>query len=261
MSSSRGPGSGFAPSPAPDLTLWAPLNPERRRDPWASWGAQSQRRGTARRGCCRALVEIRFFVHRQVRDLCSPRARLFCRLTGLDGGAGAAAHPPNGTWGWGDAPRAPNGMASGSEEKEEERDVRSAENTSLFSSFQHVAVGLAFAKGRPFRQPLDQLAYLFMGAVTATSSFLLCPVQPLHQFLELTCSPSEWRVTLLALALGHFLRSAFLEASDPGKSCTPSGARSAPAPSAPRRGLPITRRQTPEIKIAIETPKKMSHWT
>ncbi|CAM5129513.1 unnamed protein product [Natator depressus] len=96
----------------------------------------------------------------------------------------AAAHPPNGTWGWGDAPRAPNGMASGSEEKEEERDVRSAENTSLFSSFQHVAVGLAFAKGRPFRQP----------------------PRP-----TLTCSPSEWRVTLLALALGHFLRSAFLE--------------------------------------------------
>ncbi|XP_043393538.1 protein phosphatase 1 regulatory subunit 35 isoform X2 [Chelonia mydas] len=87
-------------------------------------------------------------------------------------------------WHLGDAPGAPNGTAGGGEEKEQERDVCSAENTSLFSSFQHVAVGLAFAKGRPFRQP----------------------PRP-----SLTCSPSEWRVALLALALGHFLRSAFLE--------------------------------------------------
>ncbi|XP_043393541.1 protein phosphatase 1 regulatory subunit 35 isoform X4 [Chelonia mydas] len=203
MSSAPGPGSGFAPSPAPDPTLWAPLNLVRRRDPWASRGAPSRRLGTARRGCCRGPGGDPL--------LCPPpgpgplesegpvvlpadgagwrgerpsRRRPLPRHTALPpAGAGGSCSPAP-KWHLGDAPGAPNGTAGGGEEKEQERDVCSAENTSLFSSFQHVAVGLAFAKGRPFRQP----------------------PRP-----SLTCSPSEWRVALLALALGHFLRSAFLE--------------------------------------------------
>ncbi|CAM4719009.1 unnamed protein product [Caretta caretta] len=114
---------------------------------------------------------------------------------------------PSPQWhlGWGDAPGAPNGTAGGSEE-ERERDVCSAENNSLFSSFQDVAVGLAFAKGRPFRQP----------------------PRP-----TLTGSPSEWRVTLLALVLGHFLRSAFWRRVRFLLGSAPDDARPSPEPPAP----------------------------
>ncbi|XP_043359651.1 protein phosphatase 1 regulatory subunit 35 isoform X2 [Dermochelys coriacea] len=148
MSSASAPGSGFAPSAAPDLTLWAPLTLLRRRDPW---------RGVELRG-------------------------------------GAAA-------------------------------------------------------GAPCRGAGGDLS---MGAVTATSTFLLllllCPIPPLHQFLELTCSPSEWRVTLLALALGHFLLSAFLEVRFLLGSA-PDEAPPSPEPSAPRS--PAVVAEAPRAKSGL----------
>ncbi|CAM4707519.1 unnamed protein product [Caretta caretta] len=230
MSSAPGPGSGFAPSPAPDPTLWAPLSPVRRRDPWASRGAPSRRRGTARRGCCRgplpwsrwrsaSLSIARSGPLESEGPVVLPadgagwrgerpsRRRPLPRHTALPpAGAGGSLQPsPQWHLGWGDAPGAPNGTAGGSEE-ERERDVCSAENTSLFSSFQHVAVGLAFAKGRPFRQP----------------------PRP-----SLTGSPSEWRVTLLALVLGHFLRSAFWRRVRFLLGSAPDDARPSPEPPAP----------------------------
>ncbi|XP_043359653.1 protein phosphatase 1 regulatory subunit 35 isoform X6 [Dermochelys coriacea] len=91
-----------------------------------------------------------------------------------------------------------------------------------------------------------------MGAVTATSTFLLllllCPIPPLHQFLELTCSPSEWRVTLLALALGHFLLSAFLEVRFLLGSA-PDEAPPSPEPSAPRS--PAVVAEAPRAKSGL----------
>ncbi|CAM4689703.1 unnamed protein product [Lepidochelys olivacea] len=124
-------------------------------------------------------------------------------------GVGGCARGPPRHLGWGDAPGAPHGTAGGGEE-ERERDVCSAENASLFSSFQDVAVGLAFAKGRPFRQP----------------------PRP-----TLTCSPSEWRV---ALVLGHFLEASPCPRLTPALpqvrfllGSAPDDARPSPEPPAP----------------------------
>uniref|UniRef100_A0A670J3W8 Cation-transporting ATPase n=1 Tax=Podarcis muralis TaxID=64176 RepID=A0A670J3W8_PODMU len=73
--------------------------------------------------------------------------------------------------------------------EDEEDSVRGFENTTLFyvSCFQYVAVALAFAKGRPFRQPTRTNA-LFVVSLAATSGFLLFlllwPIPALDEFFE-----------------------------------------------------------------------------
>uniref|UniRef100_A0ACB8EWZ2 Uncharacterized protein n=1 Tax=Sphaerodactylus townsendi TaxID=933632 RepID=A0ACB8EWZ2_9SAUR len=94
--------------------------------------------------------------------------------------------------------------------------VRSFENTTLFyvSCFQYVAVALAFAKGRPFRQPI-QTNGLFLASLVTISSFLLLlllwPIPVLDELLELDCIPYEWRLILLALTLSNLVLSLSLE--------------------------------------------------
>uniref|UniRef100_A0ABM5EJN6 Polyamine-transporting ATPase 13A3-like n=1 Tax=Pogona vitticeps TaxID=103695 RepID=A0ABM5EJN6_9SAUR len=94
--------------------------------------------------------------------------------------------------------------------------VRSFENTTLFyiSCFQYIAVALAFAKGRPFRQPTQTNGF-FVASLVATSGFLLFlllwPIPALDQFFELSCIPYEWRIILLVLALSNLVLSVSLE--------------------------------------------------
>ncbi|XP_077171278.1 polyamine-transporting ATPase 13A3-like [Paroedura picta] len=112
-----------------------------------------------------------------------------------------------------------NGTAGPELEEEEEGDatsVRSFENTTLFyvSCFQYVAVALAFAKGRPFRQPTHANG-LFLASLVTISGFLLLlllwPIPALDEFLELDCIPYEWRLILLALTLSNLVLSLSLE--------------------------------------------------
>uniref|UniRef100_A0A670J3P7 Uncharacterized protein n=1 Tax=Podarcis muralis TaxID=64176 RepID=A0A670J3P7_PODMU len=80
-----------------------------------------------------------------------------------------------------------------------EDSVRGFENTTLFyvSCFQYVAVALAFAKGRPFRQP-----------TRTNGESTHCPL-----FFQLACIPFEWRLILLALTLSNLALSLSLEVS------------------------------------------------
>ncbi|CAI5791593.1 probable cation-transporting ATPase 13A3 isoform X1 [Podarcis lilfordi] len=100
--------------------------------------------------------------------------------------------------------------------EDDEDSVRGFENTTLFyvSCFQYVAVALAFAKGRPFRQPTRTNA-LFVVSLAATSGFLLFlllwPIPALDEFFELACIPFEWRLILLALTLSNLALSLSLE--------------------------------------------------
>nr|XP_060635789.1 polyamine-transporting ATPase 13A3-like [Anolis sagrei ordinatus] len=105
------------------------------------------------------------------------------------------------------------------EEKEaeaEEDSVRSLENTTLFyvSCFQYIAVALAFAKGRPFRQP-TWTNRPFVASLFGTSAFLLVfllwPMPALDDFFELVCVPYEWRIILLVLVLSNLVLSVSLE--------------------------------------------------
>ncbi|KAJ6654962.1 hypothetical protein lerEdw1_006433 [Lerista edwardsae] len=102
------------------------------------------------------------------------------------------------------------------EEEEEEHSVRSFENTTLFhiSCFQYIAVALAFAKGRPFRQP-TRTNGVFVASLVATSAFLLLlllwPGSTLDEFFELDGIPYEWRLVLLVLALSNVVLSLLLE--------------------------------------------------
>nr|XP_056719148.1 polyamine-transporting ATPase 13A3-like [Euleptes europaea] len=113
----------------------------------------------------------------------------------------------------------PRNVTAGLDPEEEGDDatsVRSFENTTLFyvSCFQYVAVALAFAKGRPFRQPTHTNG-LFLASLVAISSFLLLlllwPIPALDEFLELDCIPYEWRLILLVLTLSNLLLSLSLE--------------------------------------------------
>ncbi|XP_061444002.1 polyamine-transporting ATPase 13A3-like isoform X2 [Rhineura floridana] len=94
--------------------------------------------------------------------------------------------------------------------------VCSFENTTLFyvSCFQYVAVALAFAKGRPFRQPTRTNGF-FVASLIATSGFLLFlllwPIPALDRFFELACIPFDWRLILLVLALSNLVLSLSLE--------------------------------------------------
>ncbi|XP_048689591.2 uncharacterized protein LOC125628570 [Caretta caretta] len=303
MSSAPGPGSGFAPSPAPDPTLWAPLSPVRRRDPWASRGAPSRRRGTARRGCCRGPLPWSRW------RSCSPA--------------------PNGTWGGGMRPGPPTARPvaarrSGNETCAARRTPASspASNTSPWawpsprgapsaspldqvslhggcdSHIQLPAAAPAVPRPAPppvpggncrplagrtgLGHPKDPPTLFFLEAggdpwlagplvLIGGDMGLAGPAGPIQErgadqrvrpasaaFPQLTGSPSEWRVTLLALVLGHFLRSAFWRRVTPGN---PAPREGPAAPPPPPPGPPITRHQTPAIKIAIETPEKTSHWT
>ncbi|KAJ7313297.1 hypothetical protein JRQ81_004585 [Phrynocephalus forsythii] len=103
------------------------------------------------------------------------------------------------------------------EEDEEGADtVRSFENTTLFfvSCFQYIAVAVAFAKGRPFRQPTWTNGF-FVASLVATSSFLffllLWPIPALDHFFQLACIPYEWRLILLVLVLSNLLLAVSLE--------------------------------------------------
>uniref|UniRef100_A0A803T0S5 Cation-transporting ATPase n=1 Tax=Anolis carolinensis TaxID=28377 RepID=A0A803T0S5_ANOCA len=83
------------------------------------------------------------------------------------------------------------------------------ENTTLFyvSCFQYIAVALAFAKGRPFRQPTWTNREWPPGRPLATDLFL----GALSRSPQLVCVPYEWRLILLVLVLSNLVLSVSLE--------------------------------------------------
>ncbi|XP_066467193.1 polyamine-transporting ATPase 13A3 isoform X2 [Tiliqua scincoides] len=98
----------------------------------------------------------------------------------------------------------------------DEHNIRNYENTTLFfiSSFQYLAVAVAFSKGKPFRQPCYK-NYLFVVSVTALCAFtlfiLLHPVKAVDWHLELVCLPSSWRFSILLLVIINTLMSVLVE--------------------------------------------------
>ncbi|KAJ6655487.1 hypothetical protein lerEdw1_005065, partial [Lerista edwardsae] len=99
----------------------------------------------------------------------------------------------------------------------DEHNIRNYENTTLFfiSSFQYLAVAVAFSKGKPFRQPCHK-NYLFVISVAALCAFtlfiLLYPVKAVDWHLELVCLPSSWRLSILLLVVVNALVSVLVEA-------------------------------------------------
>nr|XP_060642907.1 polyamine-transporting ATPase 13A3-like isoform X2 [Anolis sagrei ordinatus] len=98
----------------------------------------------------------------------------------------------------------------------DEHNIRNYENTTVFfiSSFQYLIVAVAFSKGRPFRQPSHK-NYLFVVSVIVLTAvvllILLDLVGPINTFLELVCLPSNWRVTILLLAVANAFVSILVE--------------------------------------------------
>uniref|UniRef100_A0A803T704 Cation-transporting ATPase n=1 Tax=Anolis carolinensis TaxID=28377 RepID=A0A803T704_ANOCA len=104
----------------------------------------------------------------------------------------------------------------------EEDSVRSLENTTLFyvSCFQYIAVALAFAKGRPFRQPTwtnqcKVMCVFLLGAfcIANVSCKEEAPhgIRALSRSPQLVCVPYEWRLILLVLVLSNLVLSVSLE--------------------------------------------------
>ncbi|OTF72224.1 cation-transporting ATPase 13A3-like protein [Euroglyphus maynei] len=97
-------------------------------------------------------------------------------------------------------------------------DLASHDNYALFASsvFQYITLAVVFSKGKPYRQPLytNQLFLLSLILMTALTVVLVVyPPKFIATFFELymTHVTIEFRITMILLALAHFILAIFLE--------------------------------------------------
>ncbi|XP_077580222.1 polyamine-transporting ATPase 13A3-like [Stigmatopora nigra] len=94
--------------------------------------------------------------------------------------------------------------------------IRTFENTSLFYvvHFQCLAVGVAFVKGRPFREPTYKNWPFMLSCAAMGAAVLLVMLYPFRDFddhMLISCIPYSWRLTLLVIMLVHAVTAIVLE--------------------------------------------------
>ncbi|KAJ7324614.1 hypothetical protein JRQ81_017634 [Phrynocephalus forsythii] len=96
--------------------------------------------------------------------------------------------------------------------KEGEGGYQSYENTSvwLLSTLNCLVVALVFSKGRPFRQPVYK-NYVFIVVLVVQVAvclfFLFADIEGLYARMELVCTPTMWRVSLLLMLVANGVAS------------------------------------------------------
>nr|XP_020664195.1 probable cation-transporting ATPase 13A4 [Pogona vitticeps] len=105
-----------------------------------------------------------------------------------------------------------NATLEGSPGEEDEDSYKSYENTTvwLLSTINCLVVALVFSKGKPFRQPVYR-NYIFvlvlMVQLGVCLFFLFAHVDGLYARMDLVCTPTVWRASLLLMLFINFIAS------------------------------------------------------